>query len=208
MSGSIPMNELDCAIKAMQRSQAHFPDFCRELSAGELWFLAPFHPEVEGKLLELKNGSPFPFAMVQDQMGEVVPLFSSEARLQEGLEQGRVPGRRYSAGSLPAIRLLEILGQSNLRAVVNKGCATGELTIPADLMRDLADGSALKPSPDKGPKRGRLKILNPADYPTNVIQPVFEFIRRQKNFRLAWVFDAALCVDPPVKWDGLINYCS
>ncbi len=95
--------------------------------------------------------------------------------------------------------MLEILGKSDLRAVVNKGCATGELTIPADLMRDLADGSAFKPVPEEAPKQGRLKILNPADYPTNVIQPVFEFVRRHGNFRAAWVFDATLCVDVPAK---------
>ncbi len=94
MNDFIPMNKLDRTIKVMQRSRAGFPDFCRELSTGELWFLVPFHPEVEGETLELKNGSQLPFAMLQDQAGEVVPVFSSEARLQEGLEKGAGAGAK------------------------------------------------------------------------------------------------------------------
>jgi len=57
MSDFIPMNELDRAIKAMARSQAGFPDFCRALCKGELWALIPFHPEIEGEMLEIKNGA-------------------------------------------------------------------------------------------------------------------------------------------------------
>src|SRR5437867_3418261 len=120
MSNSTPMNNLDRAIMAVQRSKSSLPEFYRQLVAGELWFLVPYHPEIEGELLELKQGSPLPFASLTDQQGEVVPLFSSEARLDEGLEKGRVSARTYSAGSLPAIQVLEILGKAGLRAVINK----------------------------------------------------------------------------------------
>jgi hypothetical protein len=33
-----------------------------------------------------------------------------------------------------------------------------------------------------------LTRLDPADYPTNLIQPLFEHLRRHANFRAAWVF--------------------
>jgi type III secretion system (T3SS) SseB-like protein len=189
MDDFVPVNDLDGAIIALRRSAAATPEFYRQLSQGELWFLVPYHPEVEGETLEIKGGSPLPFAVLRDENGEIAPLFSSRERLQEGLKNGRVSPRAYSAGEMPAKQVLEILGKSGLRAVINQSCATGEITIPPDLMRDLADGSALKPPPEKEEqKQARLKILSPADYPTNLIQPVFEFMRLHKNFRAAWIF--------------------
>lgn len=193
MSELIPVNNLDRAITALQRSDAATPDFYRHLSEGDLWFLVKYHPEIEDSVLELKNGSPLPFASVKDSTGPVVPLFSSEARLNEGLKNGKVPPRTFSAASMPARLALEILGKAGLRAIVNKACSTGSLVIPPDLMRALADGSALKPrgmgSPE-GAKQITLTILNPADYPTHLVQSVFEFVRKHKNFRAAWIFGA------------------
>jgi hypothetical protein len=48
------------------------------------------------------------------------------------------------AAAMPAVQMLEILGKAELRAVINELCATGEITLPPNLMRDLADGSALR----------------------------------------------------------------
>jgi hypothetical protein len=199
MSNFIPANDLDRAIVAVQRSKAGLPELYRQLAAGELWFLIPYHPEIEGELLELKNGSPLPFASLTDQQGEVVPLFSSEARLEEALDNGRVPARTYSVGSMPAVQVLEILGKVGLRAVINKSCATGQVLIPPNLMRDLADGSALAPMPLGERQHGKAKILNPADYPTDLIQPVFELLRLHRNFRAAWVFGGTEAKAQPEK---------
>ena len=84
------MNELDRAMLAVQRSRASTPEFYRQLATGELWFLLPFHPEMEGAHFEIKNGTTLPFVMLMDAAGEIVPLFSSEARLEEGLKAGRL----------------------------------------------------------------------------------------------------------------------
>lgn len=178
------------------------PDFFRELTKGELWFLMRYHPEIEGEWMQLKNGSPLPFAMLEDGQGVVVPLFSSEERLDEGLERGHVPPRKYSAGTMPAVEILEILGKAELRAVINKSCATGEVTILPNLMRDLADGTALKPQPTGPPARARLKKLDPANYPTDLIQPVFEFMRLHRNFRAAWVLGFADTEPQPANGRG------
>jgi hypothetical protein len=188
MSNIAPLNDLDRAIMGACRSHSGKPEFYRQLAEGELWFLLPFHPEVEGEVLELKNGSPLPFAMLEDKQGLLVPLFSSEARLEEGLKKGKVPDRTYSAAAMPAVQLLEILGKAGLRAILNKSCATGQIVIPPDLMRDLADGTALTPMTPGPREHGKVKILDPADYPTNLIQPVFELLRRHRNFRAAWIF--------------------
>ena len=49
-----------------------------------------------------------------------------------------------------------------------------------------------------------LKKLDPADYPTNLIQPVFEFIRGHGNFRAAWVFGLA---EEPGQPANQSSYC-
>ncbi len=173
---------------AVARSRAAMPDFFRELTKGDLWFLIRRHPELEGEAIELKEGSPLPFAMLEDAQGAVVPIFSSEARLEEGLKKGRVPPRTYSAATMPAVQVLEILGKAELRAVINKSCATGEMTIPPNLMRDLVDGTALRPLPTGERQHGTVRKLDPADYPTNLIHAAFEVMRRHRNFRAAWIF--------------------
>lgn len=194
------MNKLDQAIVSVNRSRSHTPELFRQLTEGELWFLIPYHPEIAGEWMEVKEGETPPFCMIADgDGGEVVPLFSSEERVEEGLKKHDVPEETYMPAAMPAVLLLELLGKANLRAVVNKGCVTGQVTIPANLMRDLADGTALRPRPGLGIKEGRLKHVDPVDYPTNLLQPVFEFIRRHPNFRAAWVFDSSLEVRKPVK---------
>ena len=142
MSDSIPLNDLDRTIIALRKSKAPLPEFMRNLGEGELWFLIPWHPEVEDTDMELKNGMPLPFSMLQDKEGAVVPLFSSFERAQEAMEKHQIPERTYSIAAMQAMAVLQVLGYAKLRAVVNKGCKTGEVTIGPDLMRDVANGSA------------------------------------------------------------------
>ena len=108
----------------------------------------------------------------------------------EGLKKGKVRSRTFLAGSLPAPQLLQILGTLGWQAVVNKNCVTGEIIIPPDLMRDLANGKALAPlgTDPETTMAVTLTLLDPADYPTHLVQPVFELIRQHRNFKAAWVF--------------------
>lgn len=184
------MNDLDRAIVTAIRSQAAMPDLFRQLLVGELWFLLQYHPEIEGEMLELTVGMPLPFVQLQDAKGPVVPLFSSEERVTEGLEKGNVAPRTYSAGAMDAQQVLTILGGAGLRAVLNKSCATGEIILPPELMRDLGDGSALKPHPlaNDEARTGTLLHINPADFPTALVQRLFELFRRHREFRAAWIF--------------------
>jgi hypothetical protein len=191
------MNDLDRALMALCRSTAATPEFYRQFAQGELWFLVRYHPEVEGETLELKNGSPMPFIQFKVQQGPAVALFSSSARAEECLKKAKFPPRQFSLGSMPARQILEILGLQGLHAVLNQACATGSIVVPPDLMRDLANGRALEPIvPDKQ-MHGALTILDPADYPTDLIQPLFELMRQHAQFRAAWVFAFPSAEKPP-----------
>lgn len=187
MSDSIPLNDLDRTIIALRKSKAALPDFMRNLGERELWFLVPWHPEVEDTDMELKNGMELPFSMLQDKEGPVVPLFSSFERAQEAMEKFQIPERTYAVAAMQAMAVLQILGNAKLRAVVNKGCTTGEVTIGPDMMRDVADGSAFAIKGDGTTVEAKAQILDPADYPTDLVQSIFDFVRQHRCFRAAWV---------------------
>jgi hypothetical protein len=181
-------NELDRAIYALSRSTAELPEVFRQLTQGHLCALVPYHPEIIDTTMEIENGSRFHFAMTKDEEGDAVMLYSSEARAEEGLKAGKVPLNTYATARMSAREMLEILGAMNLRGLLNRGCATGCFTMPADLMRDLASGAALEPRPlGTQAQELSLKVIDPADYPTDLIQPVFELLRRHTQFRAAWV---------------------
>jgi hypothetical protein len=184
------MNALDRAVMALRRSQAGVPELYRQLVVGELCFLLPYHPEmVDGARMAVGNGSPFPFCVQTEPDGkEVVPIFSSEARVDESLRAVAAPPNKFLCGLMPAVQVLELIGKSGFAAVLNRGCVTGEITLPSELLCDLADGSIFQPLGPRETKRAAVTPLNPADYPTDLIQRAFEFIRHQRAFRAAWVF--------------------
>ncbi len=186
----IPTNDLDRALIAAQRTTAAMPDFYRRLSEGDLYLLVPYDPEVVDEEIEIKNGLEFPFAMLKDEEGEVVPIFSSSERAEEGLTRGKVPPSTFLVGCMPAVQVLEVLGKMNMRAVLNKSCTTPQFTIPPDLMRDLASGEVLEPLPEGETEEIALNRVDPADYPTDLVQPVFEYCRRHKQYRAAWIFQS------------------
>src|SRR6266700_1109376 len=107
MNSFVPENDLDRAIRAIGRSQSAMPEFYRALAADDLWFLLPYHPELEEQDISIQNGSPLPFAVLKDEQGEVVPLFSCEERVEEALKNGNVPPKTFLAGSMPAKQVLE-----------------------------------------------------------------------------------------------------
>lgn len=185
------MNALDRALMSVRRSLAGAPELYRELIKGELCFLLPYHPEMadgDGRM-SLQNGSPFPFCVQTGPDGqEVVPIFSSDARLGECLRSGPYQLNQFLCGTMPAVQVLEIIGKCGFPAVLNRGCATGELTLPPELLCDLADGSIFQRAQPTKTKSTALLTLNPADYPTDLVQRAFEFIRKHRAFRAAWVF--------------------
>jgi len=186
-----PINDLDRAIQALRKSKAATPDFYRALSEGELWFPVKYHPEMEdGTSFSIENGSPIPFPLLADDRGRTyVPIYSSGERFDESLRKSNIPERTYLAASMPAKQLLEILSKMDFWAQVNKACATGSLMVGPDLMRDLASGKALKPLGTHGEDTGlrHMRIVPPEEFPTNLIQPIFEFLRQHREFRAAFV---------------------
>ncbi len=186
----IPTNDLDRALMALVKSKSALPRFLRELGTGELWFLTQFHPEIIGGTVVLENGMRSPFVELEDGEGPYVPLFSSFERLQESMRAFQAPEDSAAAASMEALLVLDLLGKMELRAIINMGCKTRAIHLPPDMMRSVADGSALKPPAPTGETISRvMKNVDPADYPTDLLQPVFEILRQHRNFRAAWIME-------------------
>ena len=200
-----PLSDLDRAIVAAHRSPSALPELCRQLCQGELFLLIPHHPEFgQDDQLELRNGMELPFVIQPEGEGEVVLIFSSEERAQEGMRRGKVPPGTYRVVSMSAIQALEVLGKVGLRALVNKCCAMPQLILPPELMRDIASGKVFHSSnvTAREIEEVALRLLDPADYPTDLIQPVFEILRKHRQFRAAWIFTY-----PPTATDSVARRC-
>lgn len=184
------MNDLDRAIIAIRKSKAGHPELMRRLREGKLWFLVPYHPEIEDHAIHIEEEMDVPFAHLKEGDYDFVPVYSSFERAREGMKQARFPGRMFSAGSMDAIQALQLLAKLKARALLNFKCrSTGEVGIPSPMLCEIADGSAL--APETGPlvrKDVDVVTLNAADYPTDLLQPMFEVLRKHAAFRAAWVF--------------------
>lgn len=188
MKNHIPNNELDRLIRALSRSKAALPDLCRALGQGELFLLMEYHPELVDATIEIKNGLRFPFIQVQSVQGPTVPAYTSLERANEGLTRCHAPIMKYVIGSMNARQTLEVIGKMDFTMTLNKGCSTGEVWLPANLLRDVADGSVFRPLPSNGPRNMNLTLIPPADYPTDLVQAAYEVFRQHRNFRAAWIF--------------------
>ncbi len=193
------VNDLDRAVMALCRKKGVMPDFYRAISQGDIFFLMRYHPEIEGQKLGLKNGDKLPFQVIRQEVGECALLYSSVDRAQEYLRAAKKSDRELIAASMPSLQALEILGGCGRHAIINFGCSTGSITIPPDMMRDLASGKVFKPhsvgKPGENVQRRGFSLLDPAEYPTDIVQAAFEVMRRFANFRAAWIF--GLPPEPP-----------
>jgi hypothetical protein len=99
---------------------------------------------------------------------------------------------------MSAQNVLGMLGKMNLTMSVNIGCATGDISLPPESLLKLASGSAFQPPPmdDKNSERLRLDKIDPADYPTALVQAVFEFCRQHGEFRAVWIFTRVIAGQP------------
>jgi len=125
----------------------------------------------------------------------------------DGVQNGStvyLPPGTYRIVSMSAIQALEVLGKVGLRALVNKCCAMPQLILPSELMRDIASGKVFH-TPNvtaREMEEVALRLLDPADYPTDLIQPVFEILRKHRQFRAAWIFTY-----PPAATDSPARLC-
>jgi hypothetical protein len=180
-------NELDRHIWRVQKDKSAVLPFFRSLLSAELDVLMPYQNELEGETLRIENGAPFPFALFDSPEGKYVVGFTSPERADEGMKAGKVPPNTFLSCVVNGRELCEMVGVMNFSLVLNKSCPTGEFRMNDALLRDLANGEALRAtSPDHTDKM-TLHQVDPAHYPTDIIQAAFQKMRQHSAFRAAWL---------------------
>jgi hypothetical protein len=148
--------------------------------------MVPFHPEMEGTV-KLENGEPIPFEKVKCSDGVFVPIYTSEQRAIQSVKKLKSGSQKCVIAEMDGLALFKTLYAQNLQAVINPACDTDPLFFPFDAVKKLADGSALQ-SVDFSPReRGTVKVVEPADYPTDFIQPLFDYLRKQSEISAVWL---------------------
>lgn len=199
-----PANDLERAFVAASRSQSALPTFYRLLQESVLWFLMPYHPELELGTMQIEPGKEMAFESFMMRDGQMVPVFTSEQQLRYALRVRKESARSFAVANLRGETLFQILAQQPQPVIINAHSELGEFLMEQGAVKSLGDGSVLRPllnaggEPDGGGGyEAQLTILDVADHPTSLVQPVFEFIRQHDVFRTAWVFG----LGAPQAWD-------
>ena len=180
-----PQNDLERALWSVSRGPEGYPTLFRQLRESMVTFLMPYHPEWVGDV-PIENGTAITFAVWQNADGPQIPIFTSLERAEAALEA--IGGdMKYAVAEMKGEWLFGAIAGQELPAVLNPACGTPHLSLDVRAARKLADGSILRV--EKGPQeQGRLKIVDAADYPTDLLQPVFRFLRGRPEVRAAWLF--------------------
>ena len=182
------MNELERAFAKALRGPEGQPDLFRQLRDAELAFLMPYHPEMEG-MVEVGNGSTMTFCVWENPNGRFVPVFTSAERAEQALEATGMGDKPFVVGEMKGEWLFAALAGQEEKVVLNPACGMGEILLDHNAVAKIADGSILKPIDDESESvSGAVKLVDPADYPTDFLQPLFQFLRTRPEVKAAWLF--------------------
>ena len=124
--------------------------------------------------------------------GEFIPVFTSKRQATWAMKT-RCLGEPFAMAEIKGEMFFLIVAPRKQTVIVNPGCPTGEVLLEPGAVQALADGSILKPITSVEKADEQVTILDPADYPTDFIQPLFQFLRGRPEVQAAWIFRK----DPP-----------
>jgi SseB protein C-terminal domain/SseB protein N-terminal domain len=184
-----PVNDLERAYRDAHLGVEETVEYLRQLRESVLIFLAPYHPEIEGTH---QIGSDGTMVLTSWTIAgeEVIPIFTSPERAEEGLHATGQGNRMHCLGEMMGKSLLDCVLRQNgrFRAVVNPACACGLRFMDAKMLQSIVDGSALElPSPGELAMNG-LVISLPAHQPSQLKEPLAKFFAGLPAVKAAWLF--------------------
>jgi hypothetical protein len=72
--------------------------------------------------------------------------------------------------------------------IINPACGIGEMRLDATAVKLLANGSILEPLQQGKQESGLARIVEPANYPPKLIEPLLRYLRRNAGVKAAWLF--------------------
>ncbi len=184
-----PVNDLERAYFAAAKWTPASRELFRQLRESVLVFLAPYHPEMVG-MMKVGNGDRMLFDVWTNGQEDHIPIFTSLERAEQALKVTKRWAMPHTVVEMKGLELFHCLtGHTHdYKVVINPGCVPGGMVLNQDRVRELWDGSVFKLLPPVEKVRRPSEIVDAADYPTDFIQPLFEFLRGKPLARAAWLF--------------------
>ena len=195
-----PANDLERALAVALRGPEGHPEFFRQARESILVFLVPYHPELDGTFT-IRNGDAMTFTVWENPKGKFIPIFTSIERAQAAIKNTGARENQYAVAEMKGKELFRAIACQEYGVVINPASGKVELSLDRRAARMLADGTILRPIPSTAQQQGRVKIVEPADYPTDFLQPLFRFLGGRPEVKAAWLFRQIEQPDP-----ARINY--
>ena len=173
---------------AALRSPAGRPELFRQLRQSDLFFLIPYQEDLEGETT-ITGGDRLVLISWHGSHGEYVPVFTSERQATWAMKSRREEEEpAYLAQMKGEVFFTIMATRKDAQVIINPGCPLGEARLIECAIKGLATGSILRPVRSVEEATEQMIIMDPADYPTNFIQPLFEFLRGRPEVAAAWIF--------------------
>ena len=188
-----PQNDLERAFQDAHLGLPETVAYFRELREAVLLFLMPEPPDNEG-VLQVGGGDAITFTFTLWKIGgeDMIPVFTSTARVQEALQAAGKWHEKNGVGEMLGLELLHVISMQpgHCKVVINPGCAGGSRMMDAAMVASVVDGSALHlPTPGELALNG-LVISLPRSHsqPARLREPLTKFFSACPEVKAAWLF--------------------
>jgi hypothetical protein len=186
-----PQNDLERAFQDAHLGLPETVAYFRELRESILMFLLPYQPGREG-VLQVGNGGSLTFTLWKIGSENMIPVFTSTARVQEALQTAGKWDEKNGVGEMLGLELLHLISMlpNPCKVVINPGCAGDSQTMDAKMIASVVDGSALYlPTPGEIALNG-LVISLPKSFsqPVRLRKPLSKFFTGCPEVKAAWLF--------------------
>jgi hypothetical protein len=184
-----PQNDLERAFQDAHLGLPETVAYFRELRESILLFLMPYQPGCE-RITQVGNGSTLTFTLWKIAGEDMIPVFTSSARMEEALQAADKWHEKNGVGEMLGQELLHVISMlpNPRKVVINPDCASGSRTMDTKMVASIMDGSALHlPTPGELAMNG-LVISLPARLPAGLKEPLAKFLSSCPEVKAAWLF--------------------
>ena len=186
-----PQNDLERAFRDAHLGLPETVAYFRELRESILLFLMPYQPGVEG-VKQIGNGSSLTFTLWTVEGEQMIPVFTSTQRVEEGLQAADKWHEKNGVGEMLGKELLHLISMmpDNPKVIINPGCSGGSRTMDVEMIKSIVDGSALHlPTPGELALSGLVMSLPTSpSQPARLLEPLRKFFDSLPEVKAAWLF--------------------
>jgi hypothetical protein len=186
-----PQNDLERAFQDAHLGLPETVEYFRQLRESVLMFLMPEVPKQQ-TVLQVGNGDSLSFTVWKIGGDDMIPVFTSYARVEEALRAAGKWDEKNGVGEMLGLELLHVISMQPgpLKVVVNPGCASGSRVMDSKMVASVVDGSALHlPTPGELALNGLcMSLPTSPSQPARLREPLAKFFSGCPEVKAAWLF--------------------